>query len=151
MLAEIHHGFSMLLPACMLSCKQHRLGMFFRTGQTEGLGHGGFLARSLFLALKPIIFIETKTCNIINNLSIPTSFKNYIFFFNDILRKLISQTEFCYWSIIFLIKTCQKQILLMCCCSSVIRRLEGKMFQESPTSNSFLFKKIKKASSLSSY
>ena len=41
MLAETYQGFSTLLPACVLSRKQHRLGVFFPTGQTKGLGHGG--------------------------------------------------------------------------------------------------------------
>ena len=77
MLAEAYQGFSALLPAVMQAAQTGGVIPHRPDGRS---GAWGLLAGSLFLALKPLILIETKTWNIINNLSIPTSFKNCIFF-----------------------------------------------------------------------
>lgn len=78
----------------MLSCEHSHTGRVLPQWPGVGTRAPGFLANSLFLASKHIVFIQPTTLKVINNFLFLPSFKNYTSFFNDFLRKLISQIEF---------------------------------------------------------
>lgn len=88
----MYQPFPTLLKPHVLSCK-HGHWSPSHWPDAEMKEHS-FLAKSLFLALKQIIFFSPQLEKLLANFQFLPSFKNYTSFFNDILRKLISQIEF---------------------------------------------------------